>query len=185
MTCKSRIFCLTKNHRHTLGRHFGILYHPTEAGYVLSDDKYCAEQLKMNDSPSKHFTHENKYSTELQHALLDSALKVNQLGISLKEDALTVNTTAILEISSMNPQGTFSKYWLLGIYYFKSTISLQEIQTKNFLQWHAIPFSEGKKLLMQVQSQSQVKLKFIVPFSSPSPKHLAIPSCYTGHPGLP
>lgn len=38
---------------------------------------------------------------------------------------------------------------------------------------------------MQVQSQSQVKLKFIVPFSSPSPKHLAIPSCHTEHPGLP
>lgn len=149
MTCKSRIFCLTKNHRHTLGRHFGILYHPTEAGYVLSDDKYYAEQLKMNDSPSKHFTHENKYSTELQHALLDSALKVNQLGISLKEDALTVNTTAILEISSMNPQGTFSKYWLLGIYYFKSTYrSSKELLYKKFKQktsFNGMPFPFQKE----------------------------------------
>lgn len=38
ITWKSRIFCLTKNHSHTLWRRFGILYHSTEAGYVLSDD---------------------------------------------------------------------------------------------------------------------------------------------------
>lgn len=40
-----------------------------------------------------------------------------------------------------------------------------------------MPFS----LLMQVLSQSQAKLKFIVPFSSPTPKHVAIPSCHMGH----
>lgn len=76
--------------------------------------KHHVGELKMNDSQPKHLTQESKYSAELQHALLDSALKVDQLGISLKEDALKVNTTAILEISLTNPRGMFSKYLALG-----------------------------------------------------------------------
>lgn len=64
------------------------------------------ERTKTNDSQPKYLVHDSKYSTELQHALLGSVLKVNQLGISLKEDALKVNTTAILEIILTNLHNT-------------------------------------------------------------------------------
>lgn len=64
------------------------------------------ERTKTNDSQPKYLIHDSKYSTELQHALLGSVLKVSQLGISLKEDVLKVNTTAILEIILTNLHNT-------------------------------------------------------------------------------
>lgn len=87
ITWKSIIFWLIKELSSTLGRHFIVLYHYTEAASVSSDDNHTTLATIKAVKP-KYLTHDSKYSTERKHAFLGSVQKVSQLAIKFKRRCL-------------------------------------------------------------------------------------------------